>query len=78
MWRSFFTAVGICLVILGVEALVVDRVTLNSTEKTANQGLFATSKAKEVIPPDWAPWSFLSSGAITILYSATLRKEGGK
>ncbi len=34
MWRSFFVAVGICLVILGVESLLLDRVILNVAEKS--------------------------------------------
>lgn len=80
MWRSFFVAVGICLVILGVESLLLDRVILNVAEKS-NQapGLFnAPLKQREIVPRDWAPWSFLTSGAVMILYSGTLRKADGK
>ena len=80
MWRSFFTAVGVCLAVLGTEALVLDRVVLKSKDKSPvqNSMAFATVKAREIIPPDWAPWSLLSSGAVTMLYSTTLRKGDGK
>ena len=31
MWRSFFLAIGICLMIFGLECLGVERVTLPAT-----------------------------------------------
>jgi hypothetical protein len=27
------------------------------------------------VPPDWAPWSLLSLGAVTIIYSFTIPKR---
>jgi hypothetical protein len=32
-------------------------------------------KNKEVSPPAWAPWSLLSLGAVTLLYSFTIPKR---
>lgn len=80
MWRSFFIAIGICLLILGVESLVLDRVVLNITDKPAEQiGLIGIpAKQREIVPRDWAPWSLLTSGAVMILYSGTLAKGEGK
>jgi hypothetical protein len=79
MWRSFFIAIGICLVILGVESLVLDRVVLNIAEKPQQGSFFnVPPKPQEIVPRDWAPWSFLTSGAVMILYSGTLRKPDGK
>ncbi|MDX1944425.1 MAG: hypothetical protein SFU86_03390 [Pirellulaceae bacterium] len=31
---------------------------------------------KNVKPPEWAPWSLLSAGAVIILYSLTLNRAG--
>jgi len=64
MWRSFFLAVGITLIIIGVECLFVD-----SAMMAAEDG------PKPFTPPDWAPWSMLSGGAIVILYSFTIPKR---
>lgn len=63
MWKTFFIAVGVCLVLLGVEGLAVDR--------------FVMSRGGEVTPPDWAPWSLLSSGVVVILYTVTIPKRVG-
>ncbi len=63
MWRSFFLAVGVFLFILGAEALVVERAVLNRGD------------AANIIPPEWAPWSLLSAGAVVILYSFTIPKK---
>lgn len=32
---------------------------------------------KTVSPPEWAPWSMMSSGAVILLYSLALRYGGG-
>jgi hypothetical protein len=71
MWRALFLAIGIYCCVLGAECLVLDRATLHRGESSA--GLFGSPAPKrEVVPTDWAPWSLLSAGAVTILYSFTL------
>lgn len=71
MWRALFLAVGIYCCVLGAECLVIDKATLST--RSEQQGMFgAISRPREVIPSDWAPWSLLSAGAVTILYSFTL------
>jgi hypothetical protein len=30
---------------------------------------------KEITPPAWAPWSLMSFGAVTLLYSFTIPKR---
>ena len=67
MWRAFFLAIGVFLVILGVECLGVERVQLRIHEKPpAPVSPFDTEARegapKQIIPPPWAPWSLLSSG----------------
>jgi len=64
MWRSFFLAVGITLLIVGAEFLIVD-----------SAMMVAEGGPKSFKPPEWAPWSLLSSGAIVILYSFTIPKR---
>ena len=74
MWRSFFVAVGVYCVILGAECLAVDKAEIKPGSPTARApfgGRFAPG-AREIIPPEWAPWSLMSAGAVVILYSFTL------
>jgi len=80
MWRALFLAVGISLMILGVECLGVEKVKLrfrgpppppvspfDNEEKAA--------PLREVAPPPWVPWSLLSSGAVVCLYSFTIPRR---
>lgn len=72
MWRSFFLAVGAYCCLLGVEALAVEKAVL---KVDANQ----TQNAwREVMPPDWAPWSLLGTGAVVVLYSFTIPQRVNK
>lgn len=64
MWRSLFLAVGITLIIIGAECLVID-----SALVTGEGG------PKHFKPPEWAPWSMISTGSIIILYSFTIPKR---
>ncbi len=86
MWRSFFIAVGICLCILGVEALVVHEVQLHRKSPAAaiessaydySDPLMAPTEpalvTKRIKPPEWAPWSMMSVGVIVALYAMTLK-----
>jgi len=84
MWRAFFLAIGFFLVILGVECLGVERVQLRIHDKPlAPVSPFDTEPTegapKQIVPPPWAPWSLLSSGAVMCLYSFTIpRRVSGK
>src|SRR5262245_29502499 len=80
MWRAFFLGIGIYLCILGAECLVVDKFVMAAEQPVvqadpsvappAPATLFgATVPApptvkKEIEPPEWAPWSLLSAGAV--------------
>ncbi len=83
MWRALFLAIGVFLCILGLECLAVERVTLKVREPPP-PGLMTSEDAvgpqKVLAPPEWAPWSLMATGAITIIYSFTLprwvKKEG--
>lgn len=84
MWRALFGAIGAALLILGAECLVVEKAVLAKapekpfTPKTVfDEPKPATQPARrELRPPEWAPWSLLSSGAVIILYTFTLRRGG--
>ncbi len=71
MWRALFLALGIYCCLLGAECLVIEKATLAGSKD--QQGVLGIgARKREVIPSDWAPWSLLSAGTVTILYSFTL------
>jgi hypothetical protein len=69
MWRSFFLAVGAYCCLLGVEAMAVERAVVKV------DGASAQAATREVVPPDWAPWILLGTGAVVILYSFTIPQK---
>ncbi len=84
MWRAFFLAIGISLVIIGAQCLVIDRVVLANgapAEARPTGTLFGTQTGssamggKVLTPPDWAPWSLMATGAVVIIYSFTVPKR---
>lgn len=83
MWRAFFLALGIYACIFGAECLVVENFVFageNGSAGHSGQGpLFQSSTpavSRDWNPPEWAPWSLLSTGAVIILYSVTLNRAG--
>jgi hypothetical protein len=86
MWRSFFLAIGITTIVLGLECQVVEKAVLaddfSIVGTRVKDDLFAdlpqTTIVKRIVtPPEWAPWSLMSVGAIIVLYAVTLRPSGG-
>jgi hypothetical protein len=77
MLRSFFLAVGISALLLGVECLVIERAELHGEDSTTLAGFArrAAPSYQEVEPPEWAPWSLMSVGAVVILYTITIPKR---
>jgi hypothetical protein len=87
MWRAFFLAVGISMCIVGAECLAVERFEL-AGEEAVEEGpagpatLFGSSAPpplaanRDIEPPEWAPWSFLSAGTVIILYALTINRGG--
>lgn len=77
MWRSLFLALGSYCCLLGGECLLVDKVVLKPKPVTAaSKSSSGAVQSRDVVPPDWAPWSLMSGGAVTVLYSFTLPKRG--
>ncbi len=84
MWRALFLAIGIFLMILGLESLTVDRVLLRIHDAPPPPiSPFDTEPRLganvQVVPPHWVPWTLLGTGAVTCLYSFTIprRVNGG-
>jgi hypothetical protein len=76
MWRAFFLAIGMFALILGGECLVIEKAVLHATEKVPTTWpIPPREKQKEVAPPEWAPWTLLCFGAVTMLYSFTLPRR---
>ena len=82
MWRSFFLAIGISLIILGAEFLMVDKVVFHEAPKEggalhviANVTSTQVISTKTYVPPDWTPWSLFSVGAVVMIYSFTIPKR---
>jgi len=76
MWRSLFIAVGLYAVLLGVECLLIDKAVLARRENAAPGSEQKVGRSREYSPPEWAPWSLMSCGAITVLYSINLKRGG--
>lgn len=87
VWRAFFFAVGIMLLIIGVECLLIDSATLGGSRTESMQvsnnwlqppkAVQVQAGAQTINPPDWMPWSFIFSGAVVVLYSMTLPSRWG-
>jgi hypothetical protein len=82
MVRSVFFSLGLFVTLWGASLLLVDKLVLNSDadpqNKSGFRGLFQnTSQAKKrvVDPPDWAAFSLMSVGTVTMLYAVALPKK---
>jgi len=75
MWRTLFIALGLYAVIVGVECLVIEKAVLAKHAAPQEAGSVGPA-SRDFVPPDWAPWSLMSVGAVTMLYSVTLPKRG--
>ncbi len=78
MRRSFFFAIGLFVFLLGTQCLAVDKFILKSRLPAPPKNQWIASAEpqlgpnRELIPPDWAPWTLMSTGAVVCLYSYTV------
>ncbi len=84
MLRSLFLSVGVFVALVGAGLLKVDTIVLTGEGELVSDyhGLIRVDDGdRHVIdPPDWAPFSLMAIGGVTILYSIALpsrRREGG-
>lgn len=78
MWRSFFLAVGIMLIVVGIECLMIDSASLfRASEASAGDYFVSTgplsSSTRTFVPSEWLPWSLMGAGTLIILYAITIR-----
>ena len=86
MMRATFFSIGLFVTLTGASLLFVDKITLSSREEAVRtqgfRGMFTQMSAprqKIYDPPDWAAFSLLSIGVVTMLYSVALpKKKGGE
>lgn len=82
MLRSIFFATGLFITLCGGSFLLVDKMILNVDTATDRQdsfrGLFTSTNAEQQSvfdPPDWAAFSMISVGSVTMLYALALPKK---
>ena len=82
MIRAIFLATGLFVTLCGSTFLLVDKMVRNVKEDAPQmegfRGLFSgsTPDRKAVFdPPDWAAFSMMSIGTVTMLYAAALPRR---
>jgi hypothetical protein len=82
MVRSIFFSLGLFIALWGGAFLVVDKMVLNTDSDPTAQGGFrglfggaSQTKKKVIDPPDWAAFSLMSLGTVTMLYAVALPKK---
>ncbi len=77
MWRACFLAIGMFCVILGAEALVIDKVVMAADRQASASDVPGEIAAapKEYKPHEAAPWMLMSVGAVVVLYSFTIPRR---
>jgi hypothetical protein len=81
MWKALFLALGLSSCILGLEFLFIDKAVLHAKHESNSTFLGPLDpggRNRELVPADWAPWSLLSGGLVTMLYSCTLPQRSKK
>lgn len=81
MYRAAFFALGVCLAAGGSSLFFVDQVTLTPAASAAWPPLLeawapvSSANQRAVNPPDWAPFSSLGLGIVTMLYALALPRR---
>ena len=82
MLRSCFFSVGLFVTLWGVTFLFVDKLVLKDDGVAARsqgfRGMFSAVGAqndRDLNPPDWAAFSLMSVGAVTMLYAVALPRK---
>jgi hypothetical protein len=81
MWRAFFMAVGIFMVILGAQFLIVEKMVMAEASKShaSSESHAASShgggKNNDFKPGEGLPWILLSAGTVIIIYTFTIPKR---
>ncbi len=83
MWRSLFLAIGTMLIIVGIEAMLIESATVYAAaESSASEFMDPTGspayRTREIVPGEWTPWVILGFGAVIVLYAYTLPQRWRK
>ena len=65
MLRALFLGAGLFVLALGLECLAIDSATLSNLSEEGPTVI-------TFMPQEWVPWSLISAGLVTLLYSFTL------
>lgn len=82
MLRAMFVAIGVFVCLVGVECLFVEKAVFAQLSEAPPEDPWniteATPEKREITLPDWAPFTLLAGGVVTIIYSFTIpRRIGG-
>ncbi|MFG0290848.1 MAG: hypothetical protein ACF8CQ_21945, partial [Rhodopirellula sp. JB044] len=80
MWRSLFLAIGIMIIVVGVETMFIDSASVYAAgESTAvnfvDPNATPAPTTKNWQPGEKFPWAMLAIGTIIVLYAITLPKR---
>ncbi len=80
MWRTLFMAFGVYVFLLGAQCLVVEKFVMKSRLPTAQTNWLGQTETtagpqREYAPTEWAPWSFMSGGAVVWLYAVAISNK---
>ena len=85
--RATFFSIGLFIGLWGISLLFVDRIVLIARDEVKPErqqgfrGMFTANASREqqkiLDPPDWAAFSLMSVGTVTMLYSIALPKKKG-
>lgn len=80
MLRSLFLAVGIMLIVVGIESMFIDSANLHAAAEPSTSAFNGPSGASVASTKQWQPgekfpFAMLAVGAIVVVYSNTLPKR---
>ncbi|REJ66430.1 MAG: hypothetical protein DWQ31_15335 [Planctomycetota bacterium] len=78
MIRAVFIAIGVCLILVGLECLIVDKAYLEGETMVTPANFFSDAvfaPRREFAPPRWAPFSLIAAGAVVMLYSFSIPRR---
>lgn len=76
MKTSFFRAIALFMVVLGIELLAIDHFELRTTA-AERYGFINPLETHTVTPLDWHPWGAITGGVVLFIWTFTIPKKGG-
>jgi hypothetical protein len=82
--RAFFLGTGVYVALFGATLFLVDRITLVAHSASTSSAFLtwlttnASGEGRVLNPPDWAPYTLVAVGTVTVLYAIALPKAAWK